>query len=600
MIIKLNTASGITVSRVPDASGGSKIWGCNTPDCSEGWTLAGTSGTRLVTSNDAYQYYVYQLDSLSPMGFGAYYPTAGVAASGATLGLATDKDLALLNVGDPVKLNDGSVTSSITAVDVTGKKLVVAGDFSKYPTNSGNYLTGPSSPSKDAAIATDFQFLSSAFASSDGSLTHGTSDWQIAALADTTFTTPLFNAAASSTDLTTWTPGSLGEEVEYRVHVRYTSATGAVSPWSDAVRFKTEKVNSAMATAGNVYWVEGTTEADIKRVTVPGDEKIVNIAGVRTGALATDTFYLYVGTSGDVFKSGATSADPVTKTTDYGSNVIDVWVSYNVKPEKWLALYSDGTLVDYQGPVALPGGEKAKELVKFGSTAQTLGVLSESNVFYAINYNSSAVDVGRTNVPPHGSPTVVTPLTLNLPAGVDLASVGCYLGTDYGLMMVGTDGNLYQRGIFGGIEAHMGLQTTLNTVQVTAGGADTKQWVRASSLDTVSSDSTGWTAVTTDGELWGAAGRSNKCFGTVAPLALTFQKLADNVIDTAIGSYNKTIWYAVHSDGDKVYIGNGSTTPTLVPLATLAPSNPSGWKSLGGLPGAYNFSGVFPAIIIPA
>jgi hypothetical protein len=70
-------------------------------------------------------------------------------------------------------------------------------------------------------------------------------------------------------------------------------------------------------------------------------------------------------------------------------------------------------------------------------------------------------------------------------------------------------------------------------------------------------------------------------------------------MDVGIGSYNKSIWYAVHKDGDKIYIGDASTVPTLVPLTTLAPSNPSSWKSLGGLPGAYNFADVFPAIIIP-
>ena len=355
------------------------------------------------------------------------------------------------------------------------------------------------------------------------------------------------------------------------------------------------------ATAGNVYWVEGTTEADIKQVTIPGDEKIVNICGVRVGPSAADNFYLYVGLSGNVYKGGATSSDAAVKITDYGDNVSDVWVAYGTNPERWVALYNDGTLADYQGPLPLPDGKLVRELVKFGSTSPAVGVLTTENEFYAINYKNSAVIVGRTTLGGHatGSPTEIKLIGLDLPAGVDLVEVGCYLGTDYSLMMIGSDGNLYQRGIFGGVESHMGLPTTYNTTKVTAGGADSKQWKRASSLDTISSDSSGWTALTTDGELWGAAGPANKCFGTGGGVGLTFQKLTDNVIDTAIGSYNKTIWYAVHSDGDKIWIGNGSTTPTLVPLTTLAPANPSVWKSLGGLPGAYNFSGVFPAIIIP-
>ena len=103
MIIKLDQRSGISVGRVPDGNGTAKLWGCNEEDASDGWTFIGeSSGTRTVTSDKPFQFYVYQLNPVSFMDFGVYYPTAAAAVTPVTLTLTNNTDLENFRVGDLV------------------------------------------------------------------------------------------------------------------------------------------------------------------------------------------------------------------------------------------------------------------------------------------------------------------------------------------------------------------------------------------------------------------------------------------------------------------------------------------------------------------
>ena len=81
---------------------------------------------------------------------------------------------------------------------------------------------------------------SSAFAVTGGSDTHANSQWQIAPVADTTFSTPVLDTL-SPVDLVSMTiPGGvLSATTEYRIRVRHQGATVGWSDWSDANTFTT-------------------------------------------------------------------------------------------------------------------------------------------------------------------------------------------------------------------------------------------------------------------------------------------------------------------------------------------------------------------------
>jgi hypothetical protein len=377
MLIKLDVASGLTVSRVPDAAGGAKMWGCNTPDCSDGWTLAGTSATRSVTSNTAYQYYVYQLDSLSTMDFTVYYPTAGIAVGVVTLGFATDKDLALLSVGDTVTLNTGSVTSSVGSIDVSGKTITVSGKASDFPANSGNYLIGTPSLSADAALGETPTFTSSAFAGTG--TTHASSDWQVTLATDTTFASPVVQSMADATNKVSWDGGPLQANTDYIVRVRHNGTGGISSAWSAVVAFKTKSAFIAKAVPSSIMVL--TTGAAVDRLfTSPGGIKFVNAAVSYNG---NHPIFFAVGTDGALY--GAAEADTafaktsVTNTAAPGIPLAAIATNYG--RGGLMALFTNGVVGKgtYTGPgaVTIATHGNGTDVVEIGNYS------SISDVYYA-------------------------------------------------------------------------------------------------------------------------------------------------------------------------------------------------------------------------
>lgn len=121
-------------------------------------------------------------------------------------------------------------------------------------------ITDPST----AVDPSGFVLTASAFSSTPaGALTQTAASWEVAAYADTTFTSPVAQVLSSTTDLTSWTvTPELAGDTQYRCRVKYISGT-TESAWSDGSTFKTQAKGGfdEAAAPGDLYIVEMAADA---------------------------------------------------------------------------------------------------------------------------------------------------------------------------------------------------------------------------------------------------------------------------------------------------------------------------------------------------
>ena len=96
-------------------------------------------------------------------------------------------------------------------------------------------VVSPINNSTDRAGA--ISITSSAFAVASGADTHLSSDWELST--SNTFSSVINSLLASTVNKTTWSVSGLTENTTYYVRVRYTAASGTVSPWSNVSSFST-------------------------------------------------------------------------------------------------------------------------------------------------------------------------------------------------------------------------------------------------------------------------------------------------------------------------------------------------------------------------
>ena len=221
--------------------------------------------------------------------------------------LAGEKDLDTFKIGMACTQSDNNATGSITEIVKAGDNSYVHMAFVTGTWAAGNTIIGsPVLNSEAGPDPSGVNFVGSTFASSDGTLTAGSADWQVTTLADTTYSSPV-----SSVDKhpemgppPTWNSGELEGETEYRARTKYYAASGEESPWSDDVTFKTANPAPLKTSdPGDLYFVDVTTKA-ITKAKLP--EKVINYA--------TDSFStVAVGLSGKVYIQYGFEAEPWTQ-----------------------------------------------------------------------------------------------------------------------------------------------------------------------------------------------------------------------------------------------------------------------------------------------
>lgn len=113
---------------------------------------------------------------------------------------------------------------------------------------------------------------SSAFAVTNGSDTHSSSDWQVAT--DAGFSNIVASVTASSANKTTWTPTGLTPGAFYHLRVRHLGSTLGASAYSAAVSFTALKVNAPSITspAANAAGVSPTATVTASAYSVNGTD----------------------------------------------------------------------------------------------------------------------------------------------------------------------------------------------------------------------------------------------------------------------------------------------------------------------------------------
>ena len=156
--------------------------------------------------------------------------------------------------GTVASTDSGANTMVLSAVDETFPK--------RWIVNAGKFVIGKEYPSGDAAPdPDDVNFIGTNFVGTEATMTHASSDWQVAEFADTTYSSPTSEVTddPAGSPPPSWTSGALEGDTKYRARVRYKSTSGVVSEWSDDRTFVTEKAGSDLAVKPGPLWATGST-----------------------------------------------------------------------------------------------------------------------------------------------------------------------------------------------------------------------------------------------------------------------------------------------------------------------------------------------------
>ena len=237
-----------------------------------------------------------------------------------TINLASGEGLSDFKKFDHINQDDGAVSGIISTIDYDNFKIYLK-------TTTGAWSTGrrvlgvPQAGPGTAPDPSGVNFVGSTFASSDGSLTAGSADWQVTTLADTGYSS-IVSEVEKHPDMTDpqpkWTSGALEGETEYRARTKYYAATGEESAWSDDVTFKTKGGGNEgyrSATPGHVYNLKKSGGFAVvgDKISIPGDVKIVAVANGKGPSV--NYLAIYLGVDGFAYTTEEYYDVNVTKNT---------------------------------------------------------------------------------------------------------------------------------------------------------------------------------------------------------------------------------------------------------------------------------------------
>lgn len=120
----------------------------------------------------------------------------------------------------------------------------------------------------------------SVFASSDPTVTHASSEWELAE--DSSFTLGLIGSGSASSHLTQFAPPGLKALTLYYVRVRYTGSNGHSSPWSSSYTLITEPALSPLLQGPTTLYAGATATYEI----IDYDPEFDYAASVSNGSLS--------------------------------------------------------------------------------------------------------------------------------------------------------------------------------------------------------------------------------------------------------------------------------------------------------------------------
>ena len=506
--------------------------------------------------------------------------------------------------GTVASTDSGANTMVLSAVDETFPKRWIA--------NAGKFVVGEQFPSKNAApdvdgltlIATDF--VDSPY----GSLTHGSSDWQVAAFSDTSYSAPVASATGDATNKTTWeaTP-TLEEGTRYRARVRYKADSGEESPWSDDTTFETKSNPFAQLEPCNLWQNFGGATSTWGKIVAPAP--VINAGqyymndGRRNFAICTD---------GKIYSSAANTANssadavmtpPSNPAISGLTDLVNFWGAYQSSNiNDWVALKTDGSIVNGQGYTDLDG-KKVIGFYPLGPVSRMMLLKTDDNEIWCYSMISNTYNIGSETTSNRGL------FKLNIggfPAGVELVDVvgGTSNNSSGGydtacLIFLGSDGKIYtsastESNAINCMSAWGFSATGRNesVYQETTFPANFKALYGGSTYSTEAC----FSALTEDGDLWFAGLGGNKI--TNGERAFSLFDDTNKYLSGIVCTYQVTNSYSLRADGKLWGKFQGYVTTGKDYVEIEVPDYNGTLGSLGGICGNINCYGValpYPAPI---
>ena len=523
------------------------------------------------------------------------------------------------NTGETVTGPDTTpATGTVASTDSGANTMLLATSDETFPkrwiVNAGKFVIGEQFPSKNAApdadgltlIATDF--VDSPY----GSLTHGSSDWQVTAFSDTSYSAPVASATGDATNKTTWevTP-TLEEGTRYRARVRYKASEIGKdpSPWSDDTTFETKSNPFAQLEPCNLWQNFGGATSTWGKIVAPAP--VINAGqyymddGRRNFAICTD---------GKIYSSAANTANssadavmtpPSNPAISGLTDLVNFWGAYQSSNiNDWVALKTDGSIVNGQGYTDLDG-KKVIGFYPLGPVSRMMLLKTDDNEIWCYSMISNTYNIGSETTSNRGL------FKLNIggfPAGVELVDVvgGTSNNSSGGydtacLIFLGSDGKIYtsastESNAINCMSAWGFSATGRNesVYQETTFPANFKALYGGSTYSTEAC----FSALTEDGDLWFAGLGGNKI--TNGERAFSLFDDTNKYLSGIVCTYQVTNSYSLRADGKLWGKFQGYVTTGKDYVEIEVPDYNGTLGSLGGICGNINCYGValpYPAPI---
>ena len=168
-------------------------------------------------------------------GSSKYYQSGG---GGEMLLIESAKNFDQFTLNTTVTQDDGNASATLIGLDAAKKAMFIQDTTGTW--TEGRRVLGPTGPSPIPPInVSGLKLEGSEFESSDGSLVHTASDWQIANFDDTDYEFPVAESLSDTSNLVEWdVVPQLNTGRQYRCRVKYKS-NSISSEWSDDAVFFT-------------------------------------------------------------------------------------------------------------------------------------------------------------------------------------------------------------------------------------------------------------------------------------------------------------------------------------------------------------------------
>ena len=473
-----------------------------------------------------------------------------------------DTDLMLVNRGGvSYKATGAEIKDSLIPESTVVKPAIIA-----PPDEAGR--DGSSDPAPDAE---NINFVSTTFASSDGSLSHASSNWQVTLETDVSYASPVYSVTGdiNTNPIPQWAPGPLDGEIEYRAKVQHVAVTGEVSEWSADITFKTAEViddiDDIVSAPGNLYHYRNQAALGAAfTAPEPLQNWVVSSAVCGVGVSGT----LYEG--GSFVSGGIMTVSSTLNTMMQGEPARDLWLSYAKtatdnatcaisKASKFYTQFDNGLNPD-QG-----SGREFKRFHKLGGVTRLVLLESKTGELFCWNSGNVGDHVGIINKLTAVSYTFTDGATFKSCCGASGnydAACTLWLSTDGNVYYSNGDATIYN------ILKSMGIMQPSDTSLVSNNALQKLThgyW--ASMKDVVAMGTFGSTYGTHSGawfrtaaeELW-IISASSSSSGQTTPSGPI--KVLDNALSGAMTTYQTPdgCWFAIDNDG---FAHDALNSPTL-------------------------------------